>query len=225
MRVPLAGPLLTVIVVLASVRASAAELSAFVEDRQLGVVLSDVQFPASLSKDLMSGLTNRLLIRITLEQLDQNQSARQRSAEIAIRYDLWDEVFTCATRLDSVAPEISTKRSVQDVVRWLERIRLPRLFDATGIGNTNGLIVRTELLLNPIDRERIENLRKWVAENSTRRSLDPAGALAASDASLANAVFNKIFEQYASGSDVAAVWQQRIATPRFTLEALSHDRR
>jgi hypothetical protein len=127
--------------------------------------------------------------------------------------------------LDGEAQESATRRNVQDILAWLGRIRLPRLFGTTGISNDTALIVHTELLLNPIDRERMENLRKWVAENSTRRSLDPAGVLGASDVSLANAVFNKIFEQYAAGSDVAAVWQQRVATPRFTLEALSHDGR
>jgi len=219
MRTAVARALLSMIVMLAGVNAQAAELTAFVENGQLGIALNDAQFPDSLQKDLMSGLTNRLLIRITLEQ--SGQSTRQRSAEIAIRYDLWDEAFTCATRLDGAAQESSTKRSLQEVTAWLDRIRLPRLFDTRDVDNAAALIVHAELLLNPIDRERMENLRKWVAENSTRRSLDPAGALAASDASLANAVFNKIFEQYASGSDVSAVWQQRITTPRFTLETLS----
>jgi hypothetical protein len=145
--------------------------------------------------------------------------------EIAIRYDLWDEVFTLVTRLDGAAPETTTKRSAQDVRASIDRIRLARLFGTTDIDVSSELIVHAELLLNPIDRERMDNLRKWVAENSTRRSLDPAGVLGAADATLANAVFNKIFEQYASGSDVAAVWQQRISTPRFKLEALPHDGR
>jgi hypothetical protein len=223
MRTAVARQLLTMIVMLAGMNAPAAELTAFVENGQLGIALNNASFPASLQKDLMSGLTNRLLIRITLEQ--SGHSARQRSAEIAIRYDLWDEAFTCVTRLDGAAQESFRKRSLQEVMAWLDRIRLPRLFAAGDVGNATALMVHAELLLNPIDRERMENLRKWVAENSTRRSLDPAGALAASDASLANAVFNKIFEQYASGSDVSAVWQQRVATPHFTLEALSNDGR
>lgn len=222
MRALLAGPILTISLMLASV-SSAAELSAFAEEHRLGVTLSGVRFPDSLSKDLMSGLTNRLLIRVTLEQ--PGQPTRQRSAEIAIRYDLWDEIFTCATRLDGAAPESMTKRNVQEVLRLLDRIRLRGLFGTADISGGADLILHAELLLNPIDRERMENLRKWVAENSTRRSLDPAGALGASDESFANAVFNRIFEQYASGADVAAVWQHRMSTPRFTLDALTHDGR
>jgi hypothetical protein len=212
----------SMLLLLASVDCMAATIAAFAEERSLGIELSGVDPPASLAKDLTSGLTNRLLIRVTLEP--DGQRARQRSVEIAIRYDLWDEVFTCVTSLDGATPERTTRRTVQEVVKWLEHIRLQRLFATNDLGAA-GLIVRAELLLNPIDRERMENLRKWVAENSARRPLDPAGILGARDASLANAIFNRIFEQYASGSDVAAVWQQRVATPRFTLDALEHDGR
>jgi hypothetical protein len=211
------------VMMLASMHSTAADLSAFVEEAALGVTLSGVRFPEALPKDLASGLTTRILIRVTLEEAGRR--TRQRSAEIAIRYDLWDEVFTLVTRLDGTAPETTTKRSAQDVRASLDQIRLARLFSTADIGVASELTVHAELLLNPIDRERMENLRRWVAENSARRSLDPAGILGAADASLANAVFNKIFEQYASGSDVAAAWQQRVSMPRFKLEALRHDGR
>jgi hypothetical protein len=214
MKVLVAG----VFMLLSSRGLIAAELAVFREADALGVTVQGVRFPNNLQKDLVSGLTNRLLIRITLEQT--NQRARQRSAEIAIRYDLWDENFTTVTRLDGNAVDTQTQRSAQDVTTFLNRIRLIRLFPTAGMDARSELSVRAELLLNPIDRERMENIRKWVLDNSARPQLDPAGALAASDASLANAVFNRIFEQYASGSDLAAAWQLDVSTPPFTLQAL-----
>jgi hypothetical protein len=202
--------------------AAATELTPLLSKGDLGVVLADVRFPASLDRDLMSGLTNRLLIRTTLEHTGRRV---QRSTELAIRYDLWDERFTIETRLDGIATVNTTLAGVQEVRAYLRRLRFANLYETADLNRSTPLIVTAELLLNPIDRERMENIKKWVAENSTRASLDPAGALGANDASLANALFNKIFEQYASGSDVAAIWQQRHSTLPFTLDALTDDER
>ena len=202
--------------------AAAAELTPFLSEGDLGVVLIDARLPASLERDLTSGLTNRLLIRTTLDHMGRRT---QRSAEVAIRYDLWDENFTIETRIDAITVARTTLSSVQEVRTYLARLRLAKLFDTAGLNRSTRLSITAELLLNPIDRERMENIKKWVAENSTRAPLDPAGALGANDASLANALFNKIFEQYASGSDMAASWQQRVSTLPFTLDALRDDER
>jgi hypothetical protein len=211
-----------VMMVFATASSDAAELTPFLEDDALGVLVAGMAFPENLNTDLESGLTNRILIRITLEQAGRRA---QRAAEIAIRYDLWDESFTILTRLDDVTVDNVTRRSVQEVREFIARIRLARLFKTADLDVSGDLALAAELLLNPIDRERMENIRKWVAENSARPPLDPAGALAANDTSLANAVFNKIFEQYARGSDLAATWQQRVSARPFTLEGLNHARR
>jgi hypothetical protein len=200
----------------------AAELTPFVEDGELGVLVTGMAFPEKLNADLKSGLTNRILLRLTLEQAGRRA---QRAAEIAIRYDLWDESFTILTRLDGAVVDSITRTSVQEVRAFIDRIRLTRLFKTADLPASDEMTMNAEVLLNPIDRERMETIRKWVAENSARPPLDPASALAANDTSLANALFNKIFEQYASGSDLAAIWQQRLSTRPFTLDGLNHARR
>jgi hypothetical protein len=62
-----------------------------------------------------------------------------------------------------------------------------------------------------------------VGQNTKRSSLDPAGALSVGDLSVSNAIFNRIFEQYASGQDVASAWQQTLATKPFRLIGLSQE--
>lgn len=200
--------------------AVAAELRPFLHEGELGAVLVGIDFPANLEKDLGSGLTNRILLRFTLTQ--ESRIVRQSAVEISIRYDLWDENFPIVTRVDEAVVDSSARKTVRDVLAFLERIRLARLFDIAGLTASDKLTMRLDLLLNPIDRERLESIRKWVAENSKRAPLDPAGVLGASDGSLANAVFNKIFEQYARGSEVAAIWQRTVSSTPFTLESLPH---
>jgi hypothetical protein len=57
-------------------------------------------------------------------------------------------------------------------------------------------------------------IRKWVAQNSTPVVGGDQGI------SLSNALFNRIFEQYAEGSDVAAAWRVELASAPFRLDRL-----
>src|SRR5262245_3006800 len=88
------------------------------------------------------------------------------------------------------------------------------------VTRTSALVLKAEVLLNPIDRERMEAIRKWVEENTapTTRGLNgtsPAGNTSPS----ANAIFNRIFEQYAIGGDFAAVWKESLTSQSFAWEA------
>lgn len=214
--------LASLIFILVNTASEGAELTPLLQRGELGVRIDDVQFPAGLPKELRSGLTNRILIRITLDE--KGGRPRQRAADIAIRHDLWDENFTIVTRIDDAIVETITQRRLEDVIAFLEHIRLRRLFNVAELRNRE-VSLRAEMLLNPIERERMDKIRKWVAENSARETLDPAGALGAHDSSVGNTLFNKIFEQYASGADVAAVWQERLSTRPFTLDTLNDEER
>jgi hypothetical protein len=81
------------------------------------------------------------------------------------------------------------------------------------------------MLLNPIERERIDAIKKWVAENSTYTPADTTGF---SDkrvgSSHSNAIFNKIFEQYAHGADVAATWKESFSSKPFRIGDVGDER-
>jgi hypothetical protein len=213
--------LLSILLLLAPVSAFAAELSPLRQENQLGARIYGSSFPESFAHDLTSGLTNRLIVRFTLHQAARELS--RRSVEIAIRYDLWDETFTVTTSMDGVSVESAVCREAEQVIRRLQEIRLPELFSTSGVPPDSELVIRAVMLLNPLDRERMDTIRKWVAQNSRRSSLDPAGALSARDISLSNAILERIFEQYASGGDVVAGWQQALATQPFDLIGLPRE--
>jgi hypothetical protein len=81
-----AGALL-VLLALTAKSAAPGELTPVVRDHTIGLEMAGIAWPANLTKDLVSGLTNTLVIHVGLflgsKQLDQ------KTAVIAIKYDLW----------------------------------------------------------------------------------------------------------------------------------------
>ena len=88
-------------------------------------------YPASLSKDLKSGLTNRILIRVSL--VEGPTVHRRRAVEIAVRYDLWEEHFITTTTLDGAAAEARTIASMEEIMALLHRLAIPHLFEARAV--------------------------------------------------------------------------------------------
>ena len=77
--------------------------------------------------------------------------------------------------------------------------------------------MRVEVLLNPWTRE-MRMIRKWVAQNNMPEA-GPTGI------SMSNAIFNRILDQYADGSDIAAAWRADVASAPFRLDTLTHEGR
>jgi hypothetical protein len=209
-----------------STQSAGAELKPFVEDGQLGVAVLELPFPPSINKDLMSGLTNRILLRVAL--LDGAQVVVSKDVELAILYDLWEENFQLTVTINRTVVRTEVYPHEADILSFLKNARLPNLFDMTQLAGKRGAIVRADALLNPIDRERVAKLKRWVAENSTvaplsrppitpnNGSLDQAPSTTPS-----NVLFNRIFSQYATGTDVAAAWRVVVISMPFNPEDLT----
>jgi hypothetical protein len=190
----------------------AAELTHFIAERKIGARVHALAFPESLRKDLRSGLTNRLLVRASLLQGDQPRGTAL--VEIALKYDLWDEKFRTELSINGATAIAPSLRTVEEAVAWLSDLRLPGLFDVPAASGT--FTLSAEALLNPIERERLERIREWVKENSNYVPLD--GSLQGrTPESGSNAIFNRIFEQYAAGDDVAAQWRREVVSAPFTV--------
>ncbi|HYM36740.1 MAG TPA: hypothetical protein VET48_15175 [Steroidobacteraceae bacterium] len=199
--------------------ATATEVLPFVENRQLCAEIRAIEFPDSLRPDLASGLTNKVLLRISL--WSEAKSIGQRNVEIAVKYDLWDEKFRLALRVDDKLMASTDYATVQDVMQFLSNPKLSGLFAINGL-ETKVLTLQIDMLLNPIARERLDKVRKWVKENSAYVP-DPSarfdrGRIAGGESN--NSLFNKIFEQYSSGADVAAIWRTNAVSSSFKLQEL-----
>ena len=168
--------------------------------------------PANLPKDLVSGLTNRLYARISL--LDSGRVLEQRAMELALRYDLWDEKFSLVSTMNETVVESRTLANIAEAESMLAALSLPDLFDIGRLADKRDYLLRVELLLNPIDREKMRAIRKWVSQNTSP-------TVVGDQMSASNAVFNRIFEQYAD-SDLAAAWRVALEET-FRVESVTHE--
>jgi hypothetical protein len=177
-----------------------------------------------LSKDLSSGLTNRVVVRIVLTS--HTQPLAQRAIDISIKYDLWDEVFQLKMRSNETQVGTNSFSTSQQVIVFLERLKLTNLFPIQSLTDNQELVVNVEVLINPIDRERMDKVRKWVADNSTYIPPNQAGTAVGDSvvSSRPNALFNKIFEQYSAGAVMAAAWKESVASKPFRLSDLGDAR-
>jgi hypothetical protein len=207
---------LTFLLLAGVVPVGAAELIPVTEGNYVGAQLRGVRLPDTLRTDLVSGLTNRMLIRMTLAV--EGQTMSQSLISIGIKYDLWEETFRMTVSVDDRELPARTFPRIEDVLSLLADLPLNAIFRSNDLqgGRTHTLLA--EVLFDPIDRERMENIRRWVARNS---ALPTGGAQGASSVSSPSAaLFNAIFEQYATGADIASTSRDTATSAPFTPEQL-----
>ena len=200
----------------------AAQLTPLLQQGELGVDLKGASLPPTLRKDLVSGLTNRIVIRVTLVR--SGQPVTQRLVGFAIKYDLWEETFSVKVEVDDMPVSASTGQSLDEVITMLSDLNLPHLFPVDASAPDKSIVLTAEILFDPIEKERMEEIRKWVAENN-RSGPPEASSLSAglpAPRSTSARLFNRIFEQYAAGAPVAATWKQTVTSKPFKLEELQN---
>jgi len=197
-----------------STAGAAATLSVSQSGAEIGIRIDALVYPETLPRELESGLTNRLYIRVTA--LDGETTLQVSTVEIAIRYDLWDQAFTVTRTVNTAPAETFKLATTSEMNAFLQSLHVPGIFASRTLPLNRPLTFRAELLLNPIGREKLRMIRKWVAENSAP-NIDQG-------ISTSNTVFNRIFEQYADGSDLAAVWRVDLVSPPFRLAPQANER-
>jgi hypothetical protein len=189
----------------------------------LDVEIKALALPETLRKDLSSGLTNKLLIRITLRAAQVAIS--ERIVEVSVKYDLWDERFSLIVS-DGAGLTQRAYSQTDEVLAAIAVLRLRNVFDMQSLRTNQPYTLQVDALLNPIDKERLDKIREWVADNSayTPGRRGDSGSIAAASAG-ANAVFNRIFEQYSSGAGLAAAWREMVVSQPFIPASLESEPR
>jgi len=220
------GWILACLAILWSMPGLAAHLTPTLAEEQLGVLITDARLPRTLADDLRSGLTTRILILVELKQ--QAHSMGHRDVEVDLRYDLWDDNFETIFRIDGVVVSTQTLGKLRDVTAMLTHLSIPQLFPAAGFAGAKDLVLTARLLFNPLEKEQMEEIRKWVAENSRPTpnvATGSGGGLAAPQPpSESRTLFERIFEQYAAGASVAAPFTDSATSRPFNMEALNREK-
>lgn len=141
-----------------------------------------------------------------------------------MKYDLWEETFAVKVSVNDAAATSSTLGSVDEVVAMLSNLTVPHLFPAESVSSAAPLQMTAELLFDPIEKARMEEIRKWVAENDRAAAPDAAtlSSMLPVPRSASSRLFNRIFEQYASGASLAATWKQTVVSKPFKMDDLRH---
>jgi hypothetical protein len=215
--------LLLFLTMLATRHAAAAELTPYMKDQRLGVVIKTIGLPETFPKDLVSGLTNKLLIRVSL--VSHSKLVDQSTTEISVKYDLWDETFAVTSTVNGVVIDTRACKTLMEVQALLTELRLPGLFARADVPRADRVVLRAEILLNPIERERLASIRRWVAENSTYApsDTDGFGSEKGLGGSRSNAIFNRIFEQYSQGMELVAAWKETASSEPFEIEDIASE--
>jgi hypothetical protein len=213
---------LVVLALFAATDVLGAQLTPLLQGGELGVDLKGASLPPTIRKDLVSGLTNRIVIRVTL--LSAGQPAAERLVGFAIKYDLWEETFGVKVDVDALPVSASTGQRLDEVIAMLNDLNLPRLFAVDAATAGKSLALTAEILFDPIEKARMEEIRKWVAENNHSGPPDASSLSAGlpTPRSTSARLFNRIFEQYAAGASVAASWKQTVTSKPFKLEELQN---
>jgi hypothetical protein len=199
-----------------SVHCAAAELIPTLQGGTVGLEIRGLQLPDTLRTDLVSGLTNRILIRIAL--LSDREAVAHHAVAIAIKYDLWEETFGMTTSVDERPVDVRSLPSVEAVLAVLADLSISGVLQSSDLALERPYMLQADVLFDPVDRERMEKIRQWVAQNSTLPTNGtPVGG---GGASRSAELFNRIFEQYAAGADVAAAWRELVVSQPFRLDTL-----
>jgi hypothetical protein len=197
----------------------AATLTPTLNDQAIGISLSDVALPDTLMNELASGFEHRLLLRVVL--ISQAVKIVHADAMITAKYDLWDERYIVRTMAAGRLENERLLPTIQGVIAQLKTIRLDQLFLVENTLRDRDLMLQAELLINPIERQKIEQLREWVATHSTPNQALGYGVAFTPKP---NDMFNRIFEQYTNGADLSAAWSLTIRSQPFRVDQLIKDK-
>ena len=207
--------------------AVAARLTPWMASTGLGVAITQIALPRTLRSDLSSGLTNRIVLQILL--LKDTARVRQRTAEITVKYDLWDETYRMTVTLEGTVVVSQTYTRVDEVMSALSSLRLPGLFAAGDLPDSARMQLAVKIVFDPIEKARLEEQRQWVRENTAPLPAAPnvseigPGARASAPVPQQHSLFDRIFEQYAAGATVAGTWQDSGSSLEFELKGLRRE--
>ena len=125
-----------------STAGAAATLSVSQSGGEIGMRIDALVYPESLPRELESGLTNRLYLRVTV--LDGETTLQVSTVELAIRYDLWDQAFTVTRTVNTAPAETVTLASTSDMNAFLQSLHVPRIFSARMLPPTRPLTLRAD---------------------------------------------------------------------------------
>lgn len=177
-------------------------------DRLVVSRLPDPTTDETALEHLESGLTTTLVVRASV----RGAGGENRRAEgyLAVRWDLWDEVFEVATRglVGSGRRQLAGRRAL---ARWWRDLT----FELPSAAGSRPQGVRLEIELLPFSRAEQEDARRWVSDalRQEGEGADRAAQGAAADGPEPLANVLNLLMATSVRRDPVARWRWRLAVP------------
>lgn len=173
------------------------------QGRRLGVKIEKIAYPQKLLAELKSGFTNRLIVEIQIQV--ENKVVGKKQIQLVSKYDLWEETFTLFLVSDGIVLKKQTYTKIAEVIKSLDPlIATDVMAIPSSINSGQSFFLRVELSLNPIEKEKMQEVQKWVRENSTAAASGFSGIISRP---VSGKMFADLFSQVAQGQDNAATWR------------------
>ncbi len=206
--------------------ASTERLDPFLRGGSVGLKISDLALPEDLlKKSLKSGLSTSFLVQAAF--VDTHGANFQKSWFIKFRYDLWDEHF------------IVEQQEKDDVIAKTEK----ELFEKLSNFILHPIVARSEwplkgvtqarvrFWLNPIEKEKMKQIRKWISQNAVASAGEgksglPDGAPGPMPATSGHGIrfpglFDRLLDKQAMPS---ATWTSMLESKPFQLKDLANEK-
>lgn len=146
--------------------------------RQVGIVLQDKDllvsfnykdvFTPAIREKLKSGLPTRIILQINMERQDVSKPISYWVSTTNIVYDLWEESYIVTVEDDRGRRRAKVK-SAEKAVELASTLTRGRVASIKGqsLGN---LRLRTVIEVNPVSKEMVANIRRWLSRPSAGSS-------------------------------------------------------
>lgn len=154
---------LMLIAILFAANSEAQALRVFQKDGSLGVQALDLKLPIeALQKSSKSGLSTSFLAILSL--FDKEKLLQSQRWFIKYHYDLWDENFILQMKPPNPTAKIfeSIYKNENELFAGLAKIKFSALWPKQSISPQ--LQIKLQLILDPIDKEKAHEIRKWISQ-------------------------------------------------------------
>lgn len=140
--------------------------------RKVGIAISGDQilasfsyrdaFTAEIKEKLRSGLPTRIVIQISLEKKKKSKPVSYWARSISIIYDLWEEVYiiTVEDNKGRRRAKVSTVPEVVELAGVISRGQVAMVGELP----SGSYRLHTLIEVNPVSKEMIDNIRRWLAK-------------------------------------------------------------
>ncbi len=175
-------PLLSLLLTIGLVAAPLVALAVEPRTRRVGVSVRDNRlkisfgfrdaFPKGVQEKLSSGLTQQVLIKVSLERRGETPPVAYWARNIGVTYKLWEEKYIVS--LEDISgrrsASVKTKRQAVDLAGAL--VEAP-ITDVRGIP-AGAYRLRVRIETNPVSKEMVEKIRQWLARSRASKADAPA---------------------------------------------------